>query len=111
MTSMASMAACGPPAGGGPRKNPVSATGLIAVRFNVLFGDDGLHRAIVHSFLHSTLEIAGYLRGDHFGDIVAHFEHIGNAVGTEPASRAQIRINPYLHRKLLKMVLYGARLI
>jgi hypothetical protein len=41
------------------------------------------------------------LLGIHFGDIIAHFEDIGNAVGTKPASRAQIRINPYLHRKLL----------
>jgi len=92
------------------RKNPVLETGLVAVRFKALFGDYGLRRAIVHSFLHSTLEIAGYFRGDHFGDIIAHFEDIGNAVGTKPTSRAQIRINPYLHRKLLwKMVFYRGK--
>ena len=61
---------------------------------------------------HCALQIGGHVCGNHFGDIVAHFEDIGNAVGAQPASRAQIRINPYLHRKLLTYdVLYGERVI
>jgi len=77
-----------------------------------LFDQNGLRRAIVDGFLHCALQIGRDVCGNHFGDIIAHFEDIGNAVGAQLSSRAQIRIYPDLHRKLLKyVVLYGDRVI
>jgi hypothetical protein len=66
-----------------------------------LIDEYSLRWAIIYSFLHGALEIGGYVRGNDFSDIIAHFEDVRDTVGAEPTTRAQISINPYLHRKLL----------
>jgi hypothetical protein len=87
----------GPPRPGLGVATTYRNTGPVCGFPGALFDDNGFRGAVVSCFLYSTFQVGGNLGADYLGDIVAHLEYVGNTVGTQPASRAQISINPYLH--------------
>jgi hypothetical protein len=78
-------------------KNPAIAGFFTSLRMRELLEQDRFRGAVSRGVFDRIFEIGGDGGIDHFRYILAHFENLGDAVRTQSACGAKIRVNSYRH--------------